>query len=286
MTWAGLGMNYGANVNNSDAYPTSQVAADLAYLKRYVTRLRIALPNYADETGSVANCRHAATDSIAAGFYTTYGVCGGGANSITTETWPAFSAKVQVEAAWAQANGISELQIGNEEESKIDGSMTAQDLRDNLRTLATACQAIFTRGPLSYSVAQGNPTNSAAWASEGDLGDIDLLGLNVYGGNPTATPDAKFYADTTFAAFGARAYISEFNCFHTWAPVVAALDEEAITREVAQRYKMLRDTGLTPIYFFNWRWPITDEFACQKVDGTLHLMWQSLVGGRRWLVNT
>ena len=63
-----------------------------------------------------------------------------------------FRQAILVAAQWAQDNGVFEFQIGNEEELHVDGTtMTAAQIRANLRDVATEVKAIFTNGNVSYS---------------------------------------------------------------------------------------------------------------------------------------
>ena len=79
-----------------------------------ITRIRMALPGYTDSSG-IAAYKQAVLDAKAAGFYVVWGTNSGGTGILTTHNFATFQNAVVTLATWAQANGLDELMIGNEE---------------------------------------------------------------------------------------------------------------------------------------------------------------------------
>lgn len=260
------------------AYPTAQVAADLAYLESQgVTHLRIAHSHYSDATG-VANMRQLALEAKSMGFYVSHGLAAPAPLSDTTLEG-AYQTAVDAEAVWAQANDIDEFMVGNELEDKADGTtLTDPECRDWVRARATAIKAAGYTGIVSYAVAQGFSTNSAGWIADDDLGDLDLLGLNVYGDNVTNSNDGfEYYVNQAVGAFGDQVYISEFNVFYDWEQVLSTYSEAQVATEVEARTQFLDSVGLARAMLFTWRFT-DDEYAAKQEDGDVHPMFAAYMG--------
>src|ERR1039458_3517509 len=112
---------FGINVGNDQSatgggvYPTAQNASDLKFLKPYTNWIRVAL-TYGAGSIDTRNIQQLALDAKAAGYKVIYGITAGADSSASTyyNTW--LSTGVLAAAAWAQANGMDEFEIGNEED--------------------------------------------------------------------------------------------------------------------------------------------------------------------------
>lgn len=125
-----------------------------------------------------------------------------------------------------------------------------------VKALATAAQAVFTRGPISYSFSQGY---QAYWTSINPGTDLDLIGLDVYGSNSTkdSFDDWKSIVDTVFATFGTQMFISEFNLHASWGSSLAcgfgptcSIFDPYYADEAYRRMKYARSIGIQQAYFF------------------------------------
>lgn len=275
--WSGLGMNYGNDFDLTEV----NVASDLDEIKAAgITKIRIAIPGFLIDSSYIDYCHNVIAAAQNRSLETLWGLTAG-ATTMTSSNWSDYSNAVKVQALWGQNNGLDAFCIGNELEAKIDGStLTAPQLKNNLRTLATECQAIFTRGRISYAVSQGN---QAGWITENNLEDIDDLTVNVYG-SYTNTGNFKTKLTDMVNAFGERTYITEWNLDSTWSNFVNT--DEWETREIAARQEIVKDSGVSKAYFFTWRMA-NDEFSVQKEDGAKSLWWNVLStnNGRRYFIN-
>lgn len=125
-----------------------------------------------------------------------------------------------------------------------------------VKALATAAQAVFTRGPISYSVSQGHETY---WTSITPGIDLDLIGLDVYGNNGTKDSfnDWKATLDTMFGVFGTQMFISEFNLHASWGSALAGgfgptctIFDTYYADEAYRRLKYAQSIGIQQAYFF------------------------------------
>ena len=108
--WSGLGMTL--------RYSQSEYLDTV--LASGITELRIDIPDYQD-TAAVAASKAFVIDAVDAGAKVIWGVSSNSANdsdyTITAENWGDFEDAITAAATWAQANGVFEFQLGNEEES-------------------------------------------------------------------------------------------------------------------------------------------------------------------------
>jgi hypothetical protein len=190
---------------------------------------------------------------------------------ITAANWSAYRAECLEAAAWAQTNGMYEFCIGNEEESKVDGTtMTAAQMIVELKSLATDVQAVYTRGNVTYATYAAYV---ASWVAAGK-GDIDIVSANLYMGDTSFYQvweiDAKLLIDT-FGAGGT--YLSEF------APSSTTLDsyttnEGTQATAVLNMLKYIESIGITRAYFYMYN---GDDFGALKSDGvTYRQLWDVL----------
>ena len=109
-----LGLNYSSIL-------ASLQDVDLTSLRRNrISKLRTSLPSY-QNAAYITQTRATALKCKAHGFYTIYGISSNsiddGDYMISNNNWSDYVAAATTEATWAEANGIDEFQIGNEEET-------------------------------------------------------------------------------------------------------------------------------------------------------------------------
>ena len=201
------------------------------------------------------------------------------AYTITTENWTTFRQAILDAATWAQANGVFEFQLGNEEEYHVDGTtITVAQIITNLKAVATDVQAIFTRGNISYSCPQ-QYVNS--WITVGK-GDIDILAANEYMGESWETngfDNDVWKTDITnlVNAFGANGtYLTEFSL----SPISLdsySTDESVQAAAIKEMIDYIRTSGMTRAIFFLWKHNAT-HWGVVKDDGTYRQLWNVLTG--------
>lgn len=83
------------------------------------TNLRVDIPDYENAT-NLTQSKAAVIRAVAKGAKVTWGVSSNNdpttTNTITMENWPSFYSAIISAATWAQANGVFEFQLGNEDE--------------------------------------------------------------------------------------------------------------------------------------------------------------------------
>jgi len=232
--------------------------------------LRIDIPDY-DNSGWITSSKNTVTLAVSKGANVVWGVKPGG--TITASNWATFSTACLTQAAWAQANGVYEFQIGNEGEPMVDGTtMTLSQFISSVKTLATSVQAIFTNGNVSYSCFHENIDD---WVSVGK-GDIDLLASNVYrawgaGNNPIPWEDE---IDTLVSAFGTDGtYLTEFN-LNTNGIGYWSEDETVQAIDLTEMIDYIKATGIERAFFFSWKDNQSAQFGVVKIDGTYRLLWE------------
>ena len=216
--WPGLGiMIFGFNVD------TKVFDNDIDVLQANgFTEIRLDIQEYSD-SDVVALSKAAALCAVAKGNKVIWGVTS--LPPITSTNWTDFRAAILSAAQWAQDNGVFEFSLGNEEETKVDGTtLTAAQLRTNLKAVATDVQAIFTNGNISYSIDRHSIDS---WVSIGK-GDIDIMAANVYrGGDGEYSDHWKTEIDQLVAAFGVNGtYLTELNL--SWSGINDYSIDEAV----------------------------------------------------------
>jgi hypothetical protein len=228
------------------------------------------LRDYLDTT-NVAASKAAVIAATAKGIKCIWGVSSN-PTVITASNWVDFRAAILDAAQWAQANGVYEFQLGNEEEYHVDGTtMTVAQIIINLKSVATEVKEIFTNGNVSYSCWQNTIDD---WVAVGK-GDIDILASNVYigGGGYYSGKEWKSRITNLVNAFGVDGtYISEFG------PSYSSLDDystdEAVQAEgVAEMIEYIKASGITRALFYTWHDYPGGLFGVVKDDGTYRRLW-------------
>jgi len=196
---------------------------------------------------------------------------GSGETTITSTNWADFRTAILAAATWAQANGVYEFQLGNEEELHVDGTtMTIAGIITNLKSVATEVKQIFTNGNVSYSCWQGSIDD---WITAGK-GDIDILASNVYIGGEGYYDDGwKTRITNLVNAFGVDGiYITEFG--PSWSSLDDySTDEEVQADGVAEMIEYMRASGIERALFYCWHDYPGGLFGVVKTDGTYRLLW-------------
>jgi len=272
--WSGIGVNYG----HQHTYDAMQAEDDFTYLKANgITRLRIAMPAYDAASHFFSDGHDMVTRALNHGFYVTWGVGAGyGAGTITATRWSAWKSYVlSTLVPWAQSAGLSELILGNESDMQMDGtSLTAAQVRSDIRTLATTIKANGYTGKLGYST--GAPgTYRTPWSTEG-IGDLDLIGFNSY----DVFINFNNRNIAIVSEFGDKGYISEFGCITNGYSDYN--DETLWYNDVVNRISNMKNAGIQSGYFFCYRdggyglQPNT--YALVLTDGSVRLARNAVLG--------
>lgn len=201
----------------------------------------------------------------------------GAGTGLTSANYADYRNGILLHAEWfeAQDNSRLEFQIGNEEELHHDASLPNGTLRANLRQLATDCQAIYTKGPISYSSSIFTGNEIGAWTNEG-LGGLDRIGFNLYGSDNVFAISAQAIVTN----FDNKGFVSEWgtsNGYHDFNN--ESLYEQAINK----RRKLLINSGVEEAYYYNYmesgnKWGI----KMYPITGDHRIAWPVLLGVRPW----
>jgi hypothetical protein len=236
--------------------------------------VRIDIPDYQD-SAKMEESKNAVAYAVGKGAKVIWGVSSNKydnpAYTITSSNWPALRQAILDAAQWAQANGVYEFQLGNEEEYHIDETtMTKAQIIDNLKSVAKDVKSIFTNGKISYSLGR-YPISD--WISAGK-GDIDILALNVYMGSTTFNDSWKAAIADMVNAFGpGGTYLTEFNLSSISLDSYSS-DETVQAAGVSSMIEYIKGSGMTRALFFILR---ANEFGAIKSDGTNRLLWDQVL---------
>lgn len=276
--WSGLGVNYGHILAAS--YSSAQTAADLNYLWSLGFRkIRVAFPYYTD-TSTLNNCKDTVVQALDLGFYVIWGVAAH--VGFTQEVWDNDKANVLTLAAWAQTVGGAnfEFSIGNEEDSNWKCTvLNRATVRTDLLAQATAVQAIYTLGPVSYQTDQEDIDN---WIALGQ-GDLDRIGFNVY----DTLPNFKSHIAKVKTNFPTTGDITEWG---DQSGYTTTNNEDLHGLNVRDRLAILRASGISNAYFFTYYNDGSyglDEgiWNLKRPDGSFRTAFWGLIGGR-WSTST
>jgi hypothetical protein len=262
--WSGLGMGL------FSTYNISEFNGDVdTLLANGFTQLRIHMPDYND-SNAVDILKTAVLSAIAKDVQVIWGVSST-LTVITSTNWADFRQAILDTATWAQANGVYEFQIGNEEEWHVDGTtMTVAQIIANLKSVATEVKQIFTNGNVSYSCFGANIND---WITAGK-GDIDILASNIYrGGEGYYDNGWKTLISNLVNAFGANGtYLTEFNL--SWSSLDDYSTDEAVqATALTEMIEYIKASGMTRAFYFTWKDTREAHFGVVKTDGTYRLLW-------------
>ena len=250
--WSGLGINM---------FPTEDSYIDTVLANEFTEVRHLILYDNASE---VANSKTKIINWVAKGAKVIWGVSA--PSPITATNWTAFHDAILSAAQWAQANGVFEFQIGNEEELRVDGiTLTEAQIQANLKSVATEVQEIFTNGNVSYSCAEDSVES---WITIGK-GDIDILASNIFIFDENTW---KTRITSQVNAFGVDGtYLTEFNISGTSLEDYSE-DEAVQAAAVTEMIEYIKATGMTRAFYFAWKDGNTN-LGVVKADGTYRLLW-------------
>jgi hypothetical protein len=210
------------------------VAQDLRRLKNGgIGCIRIAYNEFNDPQSEAL-----ALFAKARGFYV---IIGGEWRMLDPSQLSELHVRVLREAFWAQAHGIDQLSVGNEQEARLTG-ISFSGWANDVVALAAQVHKVYA-GRVSYEASGYFVDN---WPAI-DLGSLDLLGLNVYGGYAF---NAHALQENIAAHGVGHVYISETNCdvFH-----VCKTDEALAEEMKGDLLKLIHDYPQTAFYVYTWR---------------------------------
>lgn len=242
--WRGIGINYG----HQNVYDPTIAENDFSFLQSAgVTRLRVAMGAY-NSTTRTANGQDMVQRALAHGFYVVWGFSTGvGKPNLTATIWATYKdAVINQLAPWAQANGLSELSLGNECDYQVDGTtLTAAQVRADIRTIAMKIKANGYTGKVSYSTTIITSYYDA-WVNEG-IGNLDIIGWNSY----DILKNFQNRNPLIVSNFGNSGYVSEFGCIQHGYPDYN--DETLWYNDVVARITSMQNAGIQAGYFFCYR---------------------------------
>lgn len=270
--WSGLGMNYNSSTAIVDA-------VDLPYIyNKGIHKIRVLIVQH-DSAAAKTAWRATALAAKAIGFYVIYGCTEVG--EINAADWSTYSDNVIAEATYCQANNVcDEFQIGNELELRTS-DMSGETLRNNIRTLATAVQAVYS-GVVSYSASRSEE-GSVGFRQDATLGDLDKLGHNIYANTWDDLANFDLWTDQLITAFPGKTYISEWNLFSDSASIPT--DADVRSRAIAARLNICVSNNLDA-YFYNYT-NSSGTLGVKNSDGSYQTYWNNLTTNnkRRWFIN-
>lgn len=235
--------DYGHQALQNHTYDATQVATDLSVLKASgVNCLRLAAYGYGNS--GVDYSSNFLPEQLAALIQTWESknnwhfklILGGDYGTMSPSSFAAYDTSVLTTATWAQAHGIEQLSLGNEQESRLSG-MTMSDWIAHLHSLSDRVHAVY-GGKVSYEL----DSNYAGQYVSGGLGSIDLYGLNVYCCYISNAQQAVKTLGTS------HVYISEFNDDRDAHQTDQATWASTLMSDLAQ----VRTLGV-PVYYFTYR---------------------------------
>ena len=259
--WSGLGMNI---------FPSEDSYIDLVLTNGFTEVRHLT---YYDNAGWVADSKAKVISWVAKGAKVIWGVAAPA--PITSANWGDYRAAILNAAEWAEDNGVYEFQLGNEEESRVDGTvMTVDQLIANLKSVATEVKEIYTRGNVSYSCWQDSIDD---WITVGK-GDIDILASNVYMGGTTFNDTWEADITNLVNVFGVDGtYLTEFNL--SWISLDDySIDEAVQAAGITEMIEYIKASGIKRALYFAWKDDGESHFGVLKADDNYRLLWnQSLL---------
>ena len=233
---AGLCMNYGHDGYTHDLSPDGLVAQDLRRLELSgINCLRVVYNGFND-----AQAEALALFAMAHGFYV---ISGGEWGMLNPAQLPEYQAQALRQAQWAEANGIPQFSIGNEQEDRLSGLSESQ-WASVVVALAGKVHEVYS-GTVSYETQRNR---AGAWAKV-DLGSLDLLGFNMYDGYDM---DRRALVENIAAHGVQHVYVSETNCgFHS----AARCRPDAVLAEEMKGdlLRLIDEFQDTAFYVYTWR---------------------------------
>lgn len=291
--FSGFGANYKAAQANW--------AADARYFKAIgLQNIRINLVQSANPwsagspniNGTAADInafwRSAAVFFASQGFYVTWGMSGitgmgsFGSGQLTATLYTALHDAVVAEATYLQQQGIAlgDFELGNEWEGYIDGTtLTASQLRADIRQLAADVKAVYTLSPISYGSSNTGST-WAGWVSDGTLGSLDSISLHAYGSIDltalTVSANSLASMSSIISTFGvSKVYLSEFNLSSNSTSLAALPAATAVSAMSTLFSTYITGQSLVKylVYTFVGNLNSDNQYAQLYMSGAMNPMW-------------
>lgn len=128
-------------------------------------------------------------------------IIGGDFGTMRTSDYTKYDNNVIAQAKWAQANGIEQVSLGNEQEYRLSG-ISKSSWASHLRSLATKVRKVYS-GNISYETS-GDFVY--VWENQ-SRGDISQIGINLYCGLECN----KNFLNRMKVRHAGHVYISEIN---------------------------------------------------------------------------
>lgn len=237
----GLCLNYGHDSYVHDLSPQGVVDRDFTRIWNGGVRcLRIVYNGFND-----VQAEGLARFAKARGFYV---IIGGEWGMLDPSQLVDYRMGVIKAATWAQQNHIDQFSVGNEQEARLSGISFVQ-WASEVAGLAAEVHVVFS-GIVSYE-APGQFADD--WAQI-NIGSLDLLGLNLYGGYPY---DAQALRENIAAHGVSHVYMSETNC--DISHVVLCESDAGLAAEMQDDVlRLIREFPDTAFYLYTWRATGTD----------------------------
>lgn len=226
---AGFCFDFGHDVISNVA----QVTAELTQLSKYSNCIRLAY------NGS--NNLLSESDALLAKSMGIRVIIGNDTGTFSASSESSYTAQVIQEAKWAQQNGIPQIGLDNEQESRLLGLSVCQ-WNTYLGSLYTQVRAVYA-GTISYEM---NSEYLSQYIGCGQIQGL-LYGLNLYAGYVYNSQTLQ----QAINAFGiSHVYVSETGPdmstgnYGTDALRAAEVKNDAVL--------LIKNFSSTPIYFFTW----------------------------------
>lgn len=170
------------------------------------------------------------------------------------------------------------LCIGNEETYHHDGSITDAQTRAFLRTHYIAIKAIYTRGPVTYSMANGemfpfyNDFTGSSLAYPWDFASANLY--SYASSQNSATYFSINLSSATFW-FGSTLVVSEFGPDPSGYADSRWADKDFYAAQFADNERDIIDHDIIKAYAYNF---MDASFGCKSPNGTFRPWWYTLRG--------
>jgi len=179
--------------------------------------------------------------------------------NVTPQNLSTYTSQVLQEAAWAQANQIDQLSLGNEAEYNLSG-LTEPQWIAYLHGLSDQVHKVYA-GVVSYETSSDFLNQ---WIL-GGRGSIDLLGWNSYCGGSCNAQRVQ----VAIAAFGvSHNFISEWNS--SCGVITNCNDLNAWAQDLTSELSLLQPLNV-PIYYFSYRYSTDDSSSPWSVQTTAGL---------------
>lgn len=231
-TTSKLCMNYGHQPTSSGKYDYTVVDENFKTLKASgINCLRLAYNGFNNPNSNALALRAKANGM--------YVILGGDWGTLTPSDLATYDAQAVTQAKWAEANGIPQLGIGNEQEYRLSG-ISEDEWVQHVIKLADKVKAVYS-GKVSYETSSNY---IPLWEKYG-IGNLDLFGLNNYCG---LTCNSTRIARAMKSFGNDRVYVSETNAdmgtglYSSDAAHAAALEKDLLV--------LLKTYPTIPMYYF------------------------------------